>query len=456
MNSNTHRWLLPLLFACFFAGVTVAIWFALDHVGVALRQAGWPFSSVLSLALINAIGGGVIGRAYHTRLLQRAASRADPVEENESDADNESDANESGVTVNHNLPAMPLFADCVTVERRRKSTDGGAEFEVFDLTTESSNSDGDMVRIERTVALFHTPGLPQFELRPRGFHHRLLALAGVSGLEFSRDSAGTADGREVVARFASAYRVTLAPEETLIASQVEVDEMAVRRVFPLKSMATLLKRTDWHLESHGGHLACWVATDPLGPKRRAALVNDAAELRSILLAAVEGKAGEPLDAPPGVAPLQRQAARLQATLLGGVGGAFAGFFTAGMLRVSEVIDQDSMAKIFPLATVAGALLGATLGRLLPLRRPLLRQPKDKRLATVVGMAAVAGLLGGFIAGGVSGAIIGELMQLKIDDHKQRALLFFGGIGVGSVLGAVGLGTTAHYLYLWILGHESRR
>ena len=62
MNSNAHRWLLPLLFACFFAGVTAAIWFALDHVGVALRQAGWPFSSVLSLAMINAIGiGSILG-----------------------------------------------------------------------------------------------------------------------------------------------------------------------------------------------------------------------------------------------------------------------------------------------------------------------------------------------------------------------------------------------------------
>jgi len=277
--------------------------------------------------------------------------------------------------------------------------------------------------------------------------------AGSTGLVFDEHAPGTLDGQEVVAQFAATYRVTVASAEAMISGTADTDEEAVRRVFPLRAMRTVLGRPDWCVQSHDGYLACWVAMDALGPKRREKLVSDAVALRAIFLAAKAGAAGEPVAAPLGVVPVQQQAARLQASLLGGVLGAFAGFFAAALLQVGEAFGPGNMFALFPISIVCGVVLGATIGRLLPLRQPLLRKPKDERREKVVGCAGIVGLFGGFFAGGILGFILSEVIGLKIDDHKTRRLLFFGGMGVGAFLGPIVLGVTTNFLYLWIIGNR---
>ncbi len=435
---ETSRWIVPLLFAGFFAGVTAAIWFTLDHFDVGLRRFGWPFSSVLTLALLNAFGGFKFGRAFEVQRLRRAAAREDPVVEDESEE-----------PVDDNLPEMPVFANRVDIERRRTERVNGVAVDLFDLTTETSDGDGGTVRTTRTIALMTVAGLPSFELRPSQFHDLILKWAGAVGLEFDERAPGTLDGQETVAEFAATYRVTAASAEAMISGTADADEAAVRRVFPLRAMQLLLGRSDWHLESHGGHLACWVEGDVLGKKRREQFVTEAAALRGIILAANAGAVGEPLAAPQGVVPVRQQAARLQASLLGGVLGAFASFFAAAVLHAGEVFGKQNMMVMFPLVIVSGVILGATIGRLLPLRRPVLQKPKDERREKFVGCACLLGLFGGFFAGGIGGFITGELIGLQMGDHKQRAMLFFGGMGLGTFSGPVILGMTANYLYLLI-------
>ncbi len=428
-----NRWLIPFLFAGFAGCLAVVVWLTLDHFGI--RFGVWPFSSVITIGLLAGLSGFVFGRAYQQQKLAREAANDDPIEDDDYDT-----------STDENLPPMPIFADRVRIARRRTENVNGVEVEVFDLTTETSDGDGGTVRITRTFALMPAMGLPGFKMRPLQFQDRLIALAGALGLTFDINSLDTLDEREVLGQFVKTYRLTAVSAETMIAGTVDIDENAVRKVFPLKVMQTILARPDWSVQSHGGYLVCWVASDALGPKRRARLVTDAVSLRAVFLKALAGEAGNPIAAPSGTKPLQQQSARLQASLLGGVIGVFLGFFAGVLLHVGEVFGDGNRPEVFLTAILCGGFLGALIGRSLPLRKPLLQKPKDERREKVVGCAILFGLFGGFLGGSIVGIIIGEVIGLQIGEHKKRQLLVFGSMGAGAFLGPVVLGVTTNFIY----------
>lgn len=438
---RVRSWLLPLLFAGLLSGVTLSVWLTLDHFGVPLQQLGWPFRSLIWCILLMGLSGFIFGQAYHEQQVRRAAAMEDPVDEDETEELHE-----------ETLPEMPVLTARLAISRRRTESVGDLLVDVFDLTTETADEN----RVTRTIVLLPAAGLPPFELRPAHPRDYILAWIGVLGLKFDERAAGTLDLREVVSQFTATYRLTLDSTEAMVSGTAQGDEEAVRRVFTLRTMKKVLARKNWRLESYGGYLACWEAEDALGPKRREQLVTDAVELRKSLLAAHHGLAGEPVAAPEGTAPALQQAARLQAALLGGVLGAFAGFFAAGLMQVGEVFGPGEMGIVFPATIIGGGLLCGTVGLLLPLRRPLLQKPKDERQEKVVGCAILVGLFGGFLAGGIIGFMIGELIGLKIGDHKPRQLIFFGCIIAGVFLGPVTSGVSTYYLYRWISGNGYAR
>jgi hypothetical protein len=446
-STSVGRWLTPALFGLGSAMGMLALWLTLSHFGAPLGKLGWPFSDITSIALIMGVNGVVVGRALEMMRVRRAAASWDPVEENSPSEDQ----GEPSEPVAPQWPAVPLFANLVAVDRRRTHHIDGTTIEVFDLTTETSDGDGGTTRHTRTIAMLPVEGLPSFELRPRQPYDRVLRWAGLRGLEFDAPAHETLDGKQLISQFTSSYRITLATAEALMTGTIQVDETPVRRLFPLRVMQAMLRRSNWHIQCFDGYLACWEGIDAIGPKRREALVKDAIGLRKLLLEAQRGEAGEPLAAPASSMSVQRQAARFQTTLLGGVLGCFTGFFAAGLLQVGEVFGPEKFTAIFPISILAGIFLGVTVGRLLPLKQPLLRKPADARREKVVGCAVLAGLFGGFFGGAILGIVLTEWMGLAINAHKPRMMWIFGYLGAGALLGPILLGVATNYLYLWIFG-----
>jgi hypothetical protein len=450
-------WILPTLLAFVGAGVYAGIWLVVDGLGVGqgpgrLHSSPWPFNSLPAIAFLGAISGAVVGMRVHAYRALRQVTASDPIEplpETDATAD----------FVLSDLPRLPAFVGGFDLSRRSAERVGDVTADVFDLTVEEGDSDSTAL-VTRTVVLLPAEGLPGFEFRPRRPTDRLLSWAGATGLRFDAAAVQTTDDADIVNRFEATYRLAIVSPQSMISGAVEESDEAVRRVFLLETMRLTLRRSDWTIQSHGGYLACWETPTPwtrprhgLGTKRRARLVTDAVALRTAFLDAQAGKTtGQIIPAPGGAVSLTRQAARLQASLLGGLLGLVGGFFLFWVTFFTRPVGNLSI-FLLPVFCLLGAALWATIGRLLPLRRPMLPKPPkpaDPRRDKVIGCGILTGLFGGFFAGAIAGAILGDWLVLGFD---QGMLLFFGGACIGLITGPIVFGLATRFLYKWWKGNR---
>src|SRR5262249_1875200 len=101
--------------------------------------------------------------------------------------------------------------------------------------------------------------------------------------------------------------------------------------------------------------------------------------------------------------------------------------------------------LFPAIMAVGTALGILVGSRLPIRKPLLTKPKEKRTQRGIGCAVVFGLFGGFLGGAALGGTSGDMLNLRHDQHTIRMALFFGGAGVGAITGPILCGLLASKL-----------
>lgn len=453
--------LILVVVVVFGAVLNVVSWWILDGLFGFAGRFGLMANPV-TMAIVGAIGGGVMGHKFLEHRARKLADLDDPPE-------TVSPHSEAGGHEGHReeaafpkLTAFQLADERIVRPVGTERVDGEA-VELHNVTLIDHSSEGSSDRTVRTIALLAAEGFPAFYLRPRRWSDNLLSSIGSVGLSFDARGVNGLENARRVRDFANRFRLTGVSHEQMISGVMEEPpEGAIRRLFSLSSMKVLVSRPHLSVESADGRLAVWHGGD-LGRKRRRQLAVDAIAVRSALLAAHTGQDKSPIvPAPPGSSPALRQAARLQASMLGGVIGAFAGFFTSAVINAGRFFKApfgeraaqfEADGAIFLLCIMAGAGLGMLVGVSLPLQRPLLRKPDDPRREKVVGCFILAGLFLGGLLGGLGGILAGEWLNLGVDDAARRAQLFFAGVGTGTILCPIVLGVTVNTLYKLISGRD---
>ena len=393
-----------------------------------LERLGWPYDSVILFSCL----GAAIGFLRHRREEKLRHELATVSSEA---------ALELSEKPHHELPAMPLFQNLRRVTHPIAGERDGVPVQVFDLTTVTQTDDSE-TEYTRTVALLPAAGLAHFRLNAKTLGYRFLDWLGATGVTFDPAAAPTDADREAVAQFARLYQLRTDDVTELASGRTDApaSEDAARSVFTLPVLRMLSRRPGWSIESHGGHLAFWRGTEVLSAGDRVAMLGSAVAIRAALLHASD---------PAGVLPPRpgtdqaRQSARFQGALLGGLIGGFASFFIAFIVtaslffsRTPEDFGFPFELLLFPPIMVIGTLLGVFIGSRLPICKPLLQKPRDKKLERRVGCAGLFGLFGGFLGGAMLGAVLGEVIGLDIRDTVPRITLFFGGAGVGAIGGPI--------------------
>jgi hypothetical protein len=305
------------------------------------------------------------------------------------------------------------------------------------------------VYTRRTVVMLPAPGLAHFRLNAKNFGSRFLDWIGVKGVTFDPNTTSNEDDRAAAEAFARNYQLTTVDTTELAAGTPEVfadGDAAARKAFPLPVLRALATRPGWSIESHGGKIAFWQGAGVHPPRKRLMMIEGALQLRKAFLR--PANPNEVLPAIPGT-DRGRQSGRMQGALLGGVIGTFASFFFGGLAlmihQFKKPFGQGFPVEfiLIPLITLVGAFLGVLIGTRLPIRGPLLKSPKDPKLEKRVGCAVLFGLFGGFFLGGVCGGALSLGLDLPMDDHATRMILFFGSIGIGTVAGPIVCGMLAY-------------
>jgi hypothetical protein len=397
-----------------------------------LERLEWPINSQITITLAGALFGLVRGYFKHRKDEQLKVELAEVSES----ADMELE--EKPAEVEH--PPMPLFENMYSITNRMTGEQSGLPVQVFDLTTTVKSDDGDSW-YTRTIVLLPAEGLPHFTLIERTVGYRLLSFLGSDGVTFDPAAAPPED-RDAVERFARFFVLCPGELKDLSGGEPEkFDELdaAARQVFTLNVIKAFADQPGWSVESHSGHLAFWRGKDARSAAQRVAMVPLALKLREVLFQS-DPKAVLPRK--PGT-DRERQAARIQGGLLGGVIGMFVSFFTAGIVVSSLVFNRQPGEMgfpfemlLFPVIMVVGVTLSVMIGS--RMKKPI-RKPKDKRYERGVGCGILFGLFGGFLGGGAAGAIISESFGLPIGAHTIRIALFFGGAMFGAIGGACGFG-----------------
>lgn len=417
----------------------------INGVGLLERQ-GWPFDSVITVSVVGAIIGAMLGLARHKKGQVHHAAVAALSDEIAFQFDDE--ARQAA------LPSIPLFKDLGGIENRMSGTHHGVPIEVFDLTTIVKSDEGNSER-KRTVVLLPAEGLPPFQLNAKSWGYRFLDWIGVKGITFDAAQAATPEDRETIEAFQQSYHLVAQDVSSMAAGEIEVSEAfvaAVRSRFSLAVLAAFADRPGWSVESADGYLAMWQGNGVMPADARLGLLASAVILRDALMTPAD-----PARLPP--APSEnvqaQQTARFQGALLGGVLGCFGGFFAGGAIMSYFFFQWQPGGRppflefiAIPVCAVLGALTGIRIGSRV-IKSPL-RKPKNKSQERLVGCAILFGFFGGFMGGGILGGILGEVLNLGMG-NGLRPLIFFGGAALGLVLGPLTMGSLA---YLLVRNRES--
>jgi len=406
-----------------------------------LERQGFPLNNVWVFATAGAVVGLFFGIARHRRKIRYAAEAAEISAENDFAFD--------AAPEDPDRPEMPLFANMSSIDNRMTTKKDGVRVEVFDLTTVDRSGDSTQY-LQRTVVLLPAPGLPHFRLNAKNLGSRFLGWIGVKGVTFDPNATTNENDRAAAEAFARNYQLTTVETVELASGSPEVfaaGDDAARKTFPLPVLRALAARPGWTIEAHGGQLAFWQGNAVHAPRKRLAMIEGALHLRKVLLRPLNPK--DVLPAIPGT-DRGHQSGRMQGALLGGVIGAFGSFFI-GFIGVMILFMERKPGPgdgfpvemlLIPVILLLGTVLGVLIGSRLPIRGPLLKSPKDPKLENRVGCAVLFGLFGGFFLGGGCGGALAIGLDLPIDDHATRMILFFGSIGIGTVAGPIVCGVLA--------------
>ncbi len=356
------------------------------------------------------------------------------------------------------IDEKPLISSWTSGEHWYRGDYRGLPCDVVDVMgiQEEADSDGERSIVERTVALLPGEGLPDLDLGPRRFAHRVLAAMGAAGVEFDPSGAATAAEAEAIGEFVRTWHLAAGdPPRATVAGgarspEDEANEAAVRRMFTPLVMERLGPFAGWSARARGGRLAIWNRDKFLAPSARADLLDGAFALRGALLGGLDSAPGAVVPAPSAEMAGARSR-RLAGTSLGGVIGTFLGFFGGFALFISNFFKAKGAVPatsfLFPLSVFGGAALGALVGAGLGrLAAPLIKLPKlplaPNSAARPSGWAP-AGMFLGFILGGACGIglVVGlhRLLGLNIAPPWVILPLFFGcpifGMVGGWILGS---------------------
>lgn len=442
--------LAPIVAAISYAAAVAALWWMVNNAhqvnGVGwLKRLGFPFDSIWLAACLGGAFGLVFGQKQQRdkeRQRQKLSQISDAID---FEFDEKADDFEP--------PPMPLFKNRSSLDHRMSGNYNGVPVEVFDLTTVTRSSENTTYQT-RTIVLLPAENLPEFSLHAKTKGFRFLNWIGVRGLTFDPTAASTDEDREVIERFGQLYHLDSGEVTRLAAGDPEAiagKDHAARQVFTLPVLKVLAARSGWSVESQGGHLAFWQGTGARPAEERISMIGSALIIREALLQPADPSAILP--APPGD-DRARQVGRTQGTLLGGVIGLLGSFFIAAIVIFTLFFGKDHRAGfgfpfemlLFPVIVFSGGLLGAFVGSRLPLRGPLFKKPTDPKHNRRIGCAAVFGMFAGFMSGGLMGGVLIITLDLNFKNPLPLLLVFFGGMGVGTILGAVLAGMVAHYLF----------
>jgi hypothetical protein len=375
ISPGPYAWVgsaIGLGFAIGLLWLVVDSFYQVNGVGL-LRRQPWPLSSPYLCAAAGAVVGAACAAAARRRARRHARAVAEagaalgfayaPTARRDQLAD---------------YAGLGLLRHYAAARHRLTGRWGGLPVELIDYTfVEEGGSEADTHRTQ-TVALLPAPeGTPTFELRPRDGTVRLVsALLGIPGITFGAgpEPGGPVDpfnrsyflspGLEgLLARWGGVLSGATG-EDTTVATREDATE-AVRAWFTEDRVRFFAGHPGWCVESDGRYVAVYRRDRLVPAEGRPPFLDEVLAVREALARG----GGAPLtSAGPSLlhaADPARWTARMGATVL----GAFAGFFTGGILGLKAAFAGDiggfgkflGSAALFVGGTQGGLALGAFLG-----------------------------------------------------------------------------------------------
>jgi hypothetical protein len=383
--------LLPSWFGAAIAGAVVAIalyffisFFAIINGAGLLKRLPWPWSEYYSWGLV----GGVCGAAGNLLTTRRHRSHALELIA----AAERMGLDYSPKVSRADLGAasqLRLFADWDSATNRLAGQVDGIPIQMLDYTYAEKGDEGSTYYTQTVVVLPGADHLPAFELRPRHLGMRMLGVLGIPGITFDSAQVDPETAR-AVEQFQRHYYLSLGLDKELkkLGEQIKdlpatdstsQAEETVRRLFAVEVLEFFAEHPGWYVESAGHHLALWRRKTIVPGAERPRFLAEALEVRRSLVEArprahAAVVPGHPRHPDPLMIP-----ARIMGTVLGLLGGFFAGafvffFFLAwgGPFQFGAWMPVDFFGGV-----ITGLLLGGFLGnRYLP--KPLFRSLRRRR------------------------------------------------------------------------------